>query len=287
MHLESHQQIFRSDHHDEAGRLIGSLVGIIENRTFTSGHRAPFGGIDLVRDWEPPERVASLVDHALDDLRHAGVKTAKIRCKPASWSVGEVVIQQALMQAGFAVEVAELSFSIDTRTTSSYDEYKAGLKKESRKALGKAESLGLVLDVLETDDDWQKAFELLVKNRGSKGRPMNMTWDYLNQVRKTFPNRIQMIALSAESMVAAALSYRVGPERDVVVRWGDSDHDLPYSPMYLLAGEVIGLSIKDGVKVIDLGIATEAGKPNPGLVQFKRAIGAAPELRLDLILEMD
>lgn len=287
LHLREDQRLFRHDHHDATGRLVGTFTGVLEGTCLVSGFRAPFGGIDLVRDWEPPEQVISLVAGAVHALREEGVTTVRVRCKPASWSSGEVVVQQALLQAGFGIERAELNFSIDLRHTSSPDAYRAGLKKEARRALAKAEAFGLSFAPLESDDDWRAAFDLLARNRAAKGRPMNLTYEYVRRARETFPDRITMVGLGTRPMVAAALIYRVAPRKDVVVRWGDEiGHGLPNSPMYVLAANVVDLALAGGVTTIDLGIATEAGVPNHGLVQFKRAIGAGGELRLDLACEI-
>ena len=54
--------------------------------TWTSGHRAPFGGFDLAREWTAPAEVGAFVDDILDGLRAHGVTTAQVRTKPASWS---------------------------------------------------------------------------------------------------------------------------------------------------------------------------------------------------------
>ncbi len=287
LHLHEGQTPFHHDHHDATGRLVGTFTGVIEGTHLVSGFRAPFGGMDLVRDWEPPEQVISLVEGALAALREEGITTVRVRCKPASWSSGEVVVQQALLQAGFAIERAELNFSIDLRHTTSPDAYRAGLKKEARRALAKAETFGLSFAPLESDEDWRRAFDLLARNRAGKGRPMNLTYEYVRRARETFPDRITMVGLGTNPLVAAALIYRVAPKKDVVVRWGDEiGHGLSGSPMYLLAANVVDQALAGGVATIDLGIATEAGVPNHGLVQFKRAIGAGGELRLDLVREI-
>lgn len=266
---------------------MGSFSGVIEGTSLVSGFRAPFGGIDLVRDWEPPEQIILLVEGAVHALREQRITTVRVRCKPASWSAGEVVVQQTLLQAGFGIEMAELNFTIDLRHTTSPDAYRAGLKKEARKALAKAEAFGLSFAPLESDDDWRTAFDLLARNRAAKGRPMNLTYEYVQRARETFPDRITMVGLGTHPMVAAALIYRVAPGRDVVVRWGDEvGHGLPSSPMYVLAANVVDLALAGGVTTVDLGIATEAGVPNHGLIQFKRAIGAAGELRLDLVRQI-
>jgi hypothetical protein len=52
--------------------------------------------------------------------------------------------------------------------------------------------------------------------------------------------------------------------------------------MNLLVRDVVDHSLTTGAHVLDLGISTTDGVPNAGLVQFKRSIGAASEVRLQL-----
>lgn len=286
LHLQDDQRVVRHDHHDSSGRLVGSFIGVAQHDELVSGHRAPFGGIDLVRDWDTPENMSQLIEGALSAFGSENIRTVRTRCKPTSWSTAEAALQQALIHHGFRVESAELNFSIDLRNTPSLDAYREGLKKESRKALGRSDALNLPFSKLQSRDAWKEAFDLLTENRAAKGRPMNLTFEYLERLMLTFPDRITMIALGSEPMVCAALIYRVGASKAVVVRWGDRSGDLPFSPMYALAARVVEISLAEGIRWIDLGIASEGGEPNPGLVQFKRSIGAHPELRLDMTYEI-
>jgi hypothetical protein len=283
LHLGDDEQVVAIEGRAADGHLVGTASGVLVGSTWTSGHRAPFGGFDLARDWTTPAEVGAFVDDVLDGLRGHGVTIAAVRTKPASWSAAEPVLQQALLARGFAVEQAELNFHIDVATRHA-DGYAASLKKEARKALHRAQGLGLAFDLLDDAGEWDEAFDVLRANREAKGRPMNLELDYLRRARHAFGDRIRMAVLrDGGAVVAAALLYRADPGREVVVRWGDHGHQLPHSPMYLLAERVVDLVGGEGAARLDLGISTDGGVPNPGLVQFKRAVGAAAELRLDLV----
>ena len=273
LHLGDDEEVVRVE------TAAGSAVGVVVDRTWTCGHRAPFGGFDLHREWTTPAVVADLVAAVHDELGHRGIRTARVRTKPASWSPAEPVLQQALLTAGFAVEQAELNFHIPVAPW-----YAASLKKEARKALHQAQGLGLDFALLPDRDGWDEAFAVLRANREAKGRPMNLELPYLRRAAETFGTRIRMATLTdAGTVVAAALLYRADHGREVVVRWGDHGHALPHSPMYLLAERLVDLVGREGATRLDLGISTEGGVPNHGLVQFKRAVGADAELRLDLV----
>lgn len=283
LHLGDEEEVVEVEARTPDGRLIGTASGVLVDGTWTSGHRAPFGGLDLAREWTTPAEVAVLVDEVVGRLRARGVHTARVRTKPASWSAAEPVLQQALLTSGFTVEQAELNFHIDVATRHAQG-YAASLKKEARKALHHAEGLGLAFTLLDDVDHWDEAFAVLRANREAKGRPMNLELPYLRRAAEVFGDRIRMAVLThGGAVVAAALLYRADPGREVVVRWGDHGHQLPHSPMYLLADRVVDLVGREGATRLDLGISTDGGVPNHGLVQFKRAVGADAELRLDLV----
>jgi hypothetical protein len=84
--------------------------------------------------------------------------------------------------------------------------------------------------------------------------------------------------------IAAALVYDVLSDVDLLVAWGDHGHDLPRSPMKLLAYHLVGRALERGARILDLGPSSEKdGSPNAGLVHFKRSLGAVAGTRLVLV----
>jgi hypothetical protein len=126
---------------------------------------------------------------------------------------------------------------------------------------------------------------VLEANRVDKGRPMRLPFDYVWRIRGAFPGLVRMLVARATdgAVVAAALLYRVAAGHDVVQYWGDAFHDLPVTPMLLLVEGVVAEARATGARFVDLGISTEHGWPNHGLIQFKRNIGARSEPRLELV----
>ncbi len=70
LNLAPGQRLRRVDHVSD-GRLVGSLVGVVEGDEFRSGHSAPFGGPDFVRDADRSQPDAHpMTDRAGDGIRH-------------------------------------------------------------------------------------------------------------------------------------------------------------------------------------------------------------------------
>ena len=279
------QRVVRVDHHDD-GRLVGSLVGVRDGDVVTCGHSAPFGGPDLVRDAETAANVVALLDHAVRELEADGVRTIRLKARPAFYSGSETAVQFALLNLGFRVESCELSFHIDLEALGGIDAYVAGLRSPARRALrhGLAEPFALL--EAGDGDGWDAGYDLLAANRAAKGRRLALDAGYVRAARDAFPGRIRMSVLEhAGRPCAAALTYRVLPGRELVVYWGDAGHDLPRSPMNVLAHAMVARALDEGIRSLDIGPSSVAGVPDQGLLQFQRSVGARASLRLDLVRE--
>ncbi len=284
-----HQRVVHAPVHDADGRLLGSLGGVLEHGVLTSGFSAPFGGVDLVRERETPANVARLVDGALAQLRATGAHTVRLRLPPPCHGDSEGLIQFTLLNRGFAVERCELNQHVELDAIATPEAYVAALRSPARRALRRltddpAFSVRLAAD----DAAWHAAHDLLAANRARKGRTLALSRAYVDRARAALADRVRMLCLlHGDDLVAAALVYRVREGRDLVVAWGDGDHDLDHSPMNLLAFRVVESALQDGVRTVDLGIsnghdADGALVADAGLVQFKQSILARTTPRLTL-----
>ena len=283
LNLRPGQRARRIDHEAD-GRLVGSLVGVVDGDAFTSGHSASFGGPDFTRDAETATNVRATLEHAVAELEEEGVRTIRIKARPAFYSGSEVAVQFALLNLGFRVESCELSFHIDLAGMAGADDYAASLRSPARRAL--RHTVGESFALVEARDDaaWVRGYAVLAANRAAKGRSLALGLDYVLRAREAFPGRVRLHVLEhAGEPCAAALTYRVAPGRELVVYWGDAGHDLPRSPMNVLALQMVERSLTEGALSLDIGTSSVAGVPDQGLIQFKRSVGARESLRLDLV----
>lgn len=283
LNLAAGQRLRRLDHLVE-GRLVGSLVGVVEGDEFHSGHSAPFGGPDFVRDAETARLVGETLTAAVARLESEGIRRVRIKARPAFYSGSEASVQFALLNLGFAVERCELNFHIDLEGIADADAYVARLRSPARRALRHAMQEPFALTQARTEGEWARAYGVLAENRRAKGRRLALSLDYVRRVRDALPGRVRAFLLTHGGWpCAAALLYRVAPGRELVVYWGDAGHELPRSPMNLLALRLVEVALADRVRTLDLGISSVDGVPDQGLIQFKRSVLARESLRLDLV----
>ncbi len=282
LNLRAGQTLRRLDHEDD-GRLVGSLVGVIQGDRFHSGHSAPFGGPDFARDAETAQNVVATLASAVERLDAEGVRTIRVTARPAHYSGTEATVQFALLGMGFAVRGCELSLHIDLTPFRGPDDYVAALRSPARRALRHAMGEPFALVPALDDETWERGYRVLALNRAAKGRSIALPLAYTHAARDAFPGRVRMFVLEhAGSPCAAALVYRVLPGHELVVYWGDAGHALPRSPMNMLAYLVVQRMLAEGARTLDLGPSSIGGVPDQGLIQFKRSVLARESLRLDL-----
>lgn len=267
---------------------VGALGGVLIGDRFVSGHSAPYGGFDLLRERETPARIGELVDGVLEQLAALGAHEATLRLPPACHHAAGETIAFTLLNRGFAVAEADLAFHLDLRRFAAAEDYVAALKPPARRALRHAASEPWSLAEAGDSAAWDRGFALLDANRAAKGRELSIDRGYVERARHALPGRIRLTELRHDGRaVAAALTYRVRAGVELVVAWGDAGHALERSPMNRLAYEVVARALTERVAVLDLGtstLATDDGRrvPNDGLIQFKQSVGASAQVRLVL-----
>jgi hypothetical protein len=294
LNLRQGQRVVRAEVREETGRLVGSLGGVLDKDILTCGYSAPFGGLDLARERETPANVARIVDEALALLYAQDARALRVKLPPACYGESEPLVQFTLLNRGFRVERCELNQHIALDALSGPSAYVEQLKSPARRALSKLLAGEFSFRRAETEAEWDRAYATLAANRAMKGRELSLSRAYIARARQTLGESVRMYELlCSERAIAAALVYRVRPRRDLVVAWGDGEHDLERSPMNLLAYRLVESSLSEGVRTLDLGISNEhepgphgALEPNAGLVQFKQSVLARIEPRLTLVREL-
>lgn len=271
----------------EGDETVAVLCGALRDDIFTAGFSAPFGGPDFSRPDETPARVISAVDHTLSELVRLGPRRLRVRCRPPAWAPNEPLVQFALLNRGFRVETADLSYTLDLRPYPDAESYAAALKKKMRHALRQSLSEPITFDEPE---EWDDGFAVLEENRRAHGRSWSLSRTYVERLAKTFPRQVRMFVLSHHGRTcAAALVLSVSPGRWYVQNWGDAFHALKHSPMVVLTYRLVERAIAEGVAAIDLGAATEPAGPGaplqvaPGTSYFKSSVLAVPQLRPVLV----
>lgn len=278
------QWFFRYDHLEHT-RVVGTIGGVVHDGVLDCGYSAPFGGIDFTRPVERVGAIAELLHSARRIARAEGIDGIRIRCRPAYFGVNEQAVEFALFNAGAEVESWELTLGIETWRFSNPDAYVAGLDGAARNKLRQALRAGMELARATTEDHWARCYDLLVEARHRRGATLKISLEYVKRLRELFGDRIAMYqVVQGDDLAGAALVYRISPDWDYVVAWGDDLHYRSSRVVNLLAYGLVCAALTARVSILDLGISSVDGIPDDGLIEFKRSIGATTGQRINLLL---
>jgi hypothetical protein len=254
-----------------AGWMAETMPGI-----WRSPVRGPYG---FVQPLGPKHRLPEF-DGAVaavgDALTALGARHADIVLPPAAHDPdADALWQSALVRHGWSPRVPELNFALAVTA----EDVERRMNDGNRETVRRAERKELAVRAL-SPVEFADAFEVIAQNRRRRGRPFTMTFEAFTQMHEAMPGRLLWHGVfHAGVMIAASIAMVLSPTVLYVSYWGERDGAERQSPVTLLAHALYAEAQARGIALLDIGIATEGGVPNAGLVQYKRNIGCTASLR--------
>ncbi|MDC3237177.1 hypothetical protein OAT93_00395, partial [bacterium] len=159
--------------------------------------------------------------------------------------------------------------------------------KKARTLFNQAMRNELSFYSIDDDTDKNAVFETICQNRKRFGRPIYMTLHDLDNTGELWPVDYFSVADRDGNIVAGAIFYRAHPTIVQAVFWGDGEQGRQLRGMDFLASELWNHYKKLDYDYIDLGISTESGNPNEGLLRFKETHDATSALRYGFYLDVN
>lgn len=183
-----------------------------------------------------------------------------------------------LDKCGFKVLYGDINYSLEIDDKQLSRRMVVG----HRKKLAKCKRAGFEAKELNRTE-WLSAYALLDANRRRKNRNLSMSWNDLNRQDDALPHLIKMFGVyDGSKLLSAAICIRIKPDVLYVYAWGDSG-DSEYAPTIMLASHIYDHCRTNKIRIMDVGIATEFGVPNYGLMKFKENLGFEQSLKLTMI----
>jgi len=179
-----------------------------------------------------------------------------------------------LLRSDFSMEPLEITNWVNLRQfTGVFSD------KNARTLFNQAVRYELSFHSISEKADKQAAFELVCQNRERAGRPIFMTFADLMNTGELWPVDYFRVNDKEGNMVAAAIFYRSHASITQAVFWGDNEQGRPLRAMDFLSSNLWNYYKTLGYDFIDLGISTESGTPNEGLLRFKETHDSTSSLR--------
>ena len=268
------ERIVRLISNTTAKPAIGFTAGI-KNRMLQSPFSAPFGGFHFRNQNMYISEIDSFVKSLQEYIKSQELSGIELTLPPDIYHPGfNAKTVNSLVRNGFNMNTPELTNWVDLRKFK--DRFAQKNSREYyRQALRNGLSFGFATDEREMKD----IYDLICKNRAKFGRSIYMTFNDVLEIANLWPVDFFKVNIEDGTLVASAIFYRSHPEIGFAVFWGDSDAGRSLRAMDFMAFNLWSYYRDEGFNYLDMGISTESGHPNEGLLRFKETHDSVSSLR--------
>ncbi len=253
---------------------VGLIAGIRDG-ILVSPFSAPFGGFHFKNEKMYPSAIESFGLDLIQYARSENINEIKIILPPDIYTqTFNAKAVNVLCRLGFTMSIPEITNYVDLFEFDHVLTHNASRTYYNQSVKNK-------LEFYKTEilSEMQDIYNLIVANRARMGRPIFMTFGDLLNTSKIFETDYFRVLSSDGELLAGAIFYRAHKGISYAVFWGDAEEGRPARAMDFLIFNLWSFYKKQGFKYIDLGISTEAGIPNEGLLRFKETHECYSSLR--------
>jgi hypothetical protein len=253
---------------------LGLIAGIRDGVLF-SPFSAPFGGFHFLKQNIYISEIDNFINSLKGYIAERGFKKIELVLPPDIYhSTFNAKTINSLIRNQFECSIPEITNWIDLRQFNG-----SFTQRNSREYYQQAVRKGLIFSIVNDDGEKSDVFELILKNRERFGRPIYMSLKDIYETGKFSTVDYFKVNTLDGKLVASAIFYQNHPDICFAVFWGDNEDGRPARAMDYLAFNLWTYYKNLGYKYMDLGISTEAGIPNEGLLRFKETHEASSSLR--------
>lgn len=264
---------------DSSSKPVLGIVAGLKDTVLSSPFSAPFGGFHFQKQNIYISEIDNFINSMKSFMTLHGYSKIELTLPPDLYHpTFNAKVINSLIRNGFQNEIPEITNWVNlSKFNGSFSQ------RNSREYYNQAVRHGLSFSYVFESKEEQEAYELIRNNREKFGRPIYMNLNDIIRTRDLWPVDFFKVTDRGGAMVASAIIYQNHPEICFPVFWGDNECGRPLRAMDFLAFNLWSYYKSKGYKFIDLGISTENGCPNEGLLRFKESHEADSSLRYKFI----
>lgn len=253
---------------------IGLIAGI-KNKILTSPFSAPFGGFHYRNESIYINEIENFLDQLIEYAKFQDIEEIFLIFPPAIYQQSfNAKTVNALIRMGFEMELPEITNWVELKHFKERFSH-----KNSREYYQQAVRNQLSFRILDRNEEKYRAYELIKENRTRHGRPIFMTYDEIIRTNELWPIDFFSVINTKGEILASGIFYQFHQNIVYAAFWGDNDFGRPLRAMDFLVYNSWSYYKSLGYEFIDLGISTEKGMPNEGLLRFKETHECSSSLR--------
>lgn len=259
---------------DKTGKIRLGLSAGVSGNIVKSPFSAPFGGFHFRRETAYAGEMETFISMLTDYFISNNIHGFHLILPPDIYHPSfNAKLVNVLIRSPFKMHVPDITGWVNLEAFDGTFNL-----KNSREYLRQANRNHLTFDVVNDMEGKRRVYELIKANRAQFGRPIFMDFDDLQKMEALWPVDYFSVGRSGE-LVAGGICYRFDPEICYAVFWGDTETGRPLRAMDFLSHHLWMHYKSQHYKYIDLGVSTESGVPNEGLLRFKESHNATSSLR--------
>lgn len=255
------------------------IIGGVREGIFTSPFSAPFGGFVYIHPDIRIQEIEEAVDCLVQWCNRKNIAQISITLPPYIYAESYISkLTNIFSRKDFLLKKYDLNYHF---ALSKFDEnYVSNIWRNARKNLNRALSNQLLFSKCEDIDSKKEAYEVIKKNRDSRGFPLRLTWEQVEETTRIIEADFFLVKDSFSENIAAAVIFRINETIAQVIYWGDIPEFAHLKTMNFLSYKVFEYYAKTGYSVLDIGPSSENSIPNYGLCEFKEGIGCNISLKM-------
>jgi hypothetical protein len=263
---------------------LGMIVGIREN-VVLSPYSAPFGGFSYVKNDIKINQLEDAVDALECWAKKKSFFALKIILPPEIYNTNFISKQlNVFFRKEFKFLQVDLNYSI--RVDLINDNYQNLIWRNARKNLNIGLKSRLSFEKCVNLEDCERAYNVIVKNRNSRGFPLRMSWEQVLATIKFIGADFFLCKDDLSNNIASAMVFMAAEDIAQVIYWGDLPEYSEKKTMNYLSYQVFEYYKNMNFRIIDIGPSTESSLPNYGLSEFKESIGCSIQPKYSLYKEL-
>ncbi len=257
--------------------INAKLSFFLENNVASSPYRAPFGGLQC-NSMTPPELFIAFLENIHTYLHRQGILSISIKMYPESYHTeASSLARYVFSQLGYQIESSELNFHIHI-TPQPFAE-RVHLSK--KRILKKCQKEGFIFKQIFKPQA-AHLYDFIYQARLRREHPISLSKTVFEQLVERFSENFLFFNVANAQEISAAWGVVIRVNSQILYHFypADSADFTQYSPTVMLNEGIYQYAQSHGYSILDLGIATEHGKLNPGLARFKQEIAGEKSLKL-------
>lgn len=260
-------------------RVFGTIVFYPEGDSIYSPIKATFGSFNINNKLSY-EIQKFYIDSVISHLKKKYSKIIIIT-PPPIYAKNSSEILNFLFLNNFIIKKIDLDYYFDLKEIDFIGNLNYGSRQNYKQMDEKNFNLSINdLSLLES------SFNIINENKLSKDRKSTISLSNLKSLFKYFPEKYYLFSIQHDDeIVCASIVVSICSKVAYLYSWANNDKYKSISPSTYLTNQMIIYFFENNYDYLDMGIATELGIPNFGLMNFKRKLGSKTTTKFTLEYE--